>query len=178
MKKILIAAAALVFAGGCVFTPNAYVDNVEFDLELPRSASPSPIRLGVFKNLSGSDRRFLMRRGDGQVLPLEYQRWRLSPELMLMRCMYGAFAVQGQESSDVPVVGAVVYRFEFDEREDSAIFSADFILTHFKDSARTVRIDVSAPVKKSDDPAAARAVAMSECAKQAMDKLAGVLDKK
>ena len=183
MKKILMSAAfasVLLAAGGCIFTSNPYVENAEFDLELPKlegKASPTPIRLGVFKNLSGSDRRFLVRRGDGQVVPLEYQRWRLSPELMLMRCLYGAFHIRGQEAIDLPQVSAIVYRFEFDERDGKAHFAADFMLTHPSlHSAPTVRVDVAVPVQGSDDPAAARAAAMSKCAKLAIDELAaGVL---
>ena len=67
MKSVLMIAmlvSVLWWGGGCVFTPNAYVENAEFDLELPKRIQSPPIRIGVFKNLSGSDRRFLLRRGE------------------------------------------------------------------------------------------------------------------
>ena len=180
LKKTLFAAtlaSLLLGTAGCIFTSNAYVENEEFDLELPEKvAEVKPIRLGVFKNLSGSDRRFALRREDGQVVSLEYQRWRLSPELMLMRCMYGRFRIWDQESSAALLVSAVLYRFEFDEKENKACLAADFtIMKNQNESIPAVRINVAVPVKDSGDQAAARAKAMSECAAQALDKLAGAL---
>ena len=120
MKKLLtVGLAALALLGsGCIFSRNDYVENAEFDLELPKRKS-GELRIGVFKNLSGSDRRFLMRRGDGQVVPLEYLRWRLSPELLLQRCIYGAFEVKADNAEKVSRLNAVIYRFEFDEGADA-----------------------------------------------------------
>ena len=187
MKKFLMSvsfASVLLATGGCIFTENPYVENAEFDLELPKlesKAPQKPIRLGVFKNLSGSDRRFMVRRGDGQVMSLEYQRWRLSPEIMLMRCMYGVFQIRGQEAIDSPQVSVVIYRFEFDDRDGKAHLAADFMLTTPNSSslrsAPTVRVDVAVPVKGSGDPAAARAEAMSKCAELALSELAAGMAK-
>lgn len=180
MKKSLSAVAllSLLLAGGCVFTPNTYVENSEFDLKLPKQVKSAPIRLGVFKNLSGADQRFMVRRGDGRVVSLEYQRWRLSPELMLMRCMYGAFNVAAQNADGVPQVNAVIYRFEFDE--NAARLAVDFTIAVASIAAvgPTVRVNVAVPVKASGDSAAARAAAMSECVGLAVDKLAGALNAK
>ena len=181
MKSVLMIAmlvSVLWWGGGCVFTPNAYVENAEFDLELPKRIQSPPIRIGVFKNLSGSDRRFLLRRGDGQVVSLEYQRWRLSPELMLMRCMYGAFQVAAQESEEKVQVNAVIYRFEFDERGNAACLAADFVFPGDPAGRPAVRVDVSVPVGGSEDIGAARAAAMSGCARLAVEKLAGALNRK
>ena len=179
MKKLLAAgAAALALSGaGCIFGTNDYVANTEFDLALPKNIPGCSVRMGVFKNLSGSDRRFMMRRGDGQVASLEYLRWRMSPELLLQRCVYGAFSVV-EGDNGVPLLNATVYCFEFDEREKTAHLAADFDLLDFSGVCRTVRVDVAVPVKPSEDPGAERAAAMSECARQAVEKLAGALKRK
>lgn len=190
MKKVLMLAVVFsvsLWTGGCVFTSNDYVENAEFDLELPKPVKSTEIRLGVFKNLSGSDRRFLMRRGDGQVVPLEYQRWRMSPELMLMRCMYGCFTICSVEADGAPQLGAVLYRFEFDERDDKAHLAVDFLVSDLRAPVshpevtahpETVRCDVAVPVKASNDLAAARAAAMSECARLAIEKLSSAMNDK
>ena len=188
MKKLFLAAvsaALAALAGGCLFGQNDYVENAEFDLALPkRIATAGSVRMGVFKNLSGSDRRFLIRRDDGQVVPLEYQRWRLAPELLLQRCVYGAFEVAPDNDESRPRLNAVIYCFEFDEREKQACLAVDLILTNSYDAAaarpataRTVRAEIAVPVKDSGDLAAARAAAMSECARIAVEKLAPELAK-
>jgi len=194
MKKLLtVGLAALALLGsGCIFSRNDYVENSEFDLELPKRM-PGKVRIGIFKNLSGSDRRFLMRRGDGQVVPLEYLRWRLSPELMLQRCIYGAFEVAAVSDDDTLRLNAVIYRFEFDERDGKAHLAVDFMIPDFRAPASsapaheynrahpyplTVNCDFAVPVKKDGDLAAARAAAMSECARLAIEKLAAAMNDK
>ena len=195
IKQLLaVGLAALALLGsGCVFSRNDYVENAEFDLELPRPVPGRKVRIGVFRNLSGSDRRVLVRRGDGQVVPLEYQRWRLSPELLLQRCIYGAFEVAPENAEEVSRLNATVYRFEFDERDNKAHLAVDFMIPDFrtptsaappeKRSAKdshplTVRADVAVPVKDSADLGAARAAAMSECARLAVEKLDSAMNDK
>ena len=191
MMKNLFAVGLAVLAllgAGCIFSRNDYVENAEFDLELPKRQCGA-LRLGVFKNLSGSDRRFLMRRGDGQVVPLEYLRWRLSPELLLQRCIYGAFEVKADNAEKVSRLNAVIYRFEFDERDNKAHLAVDFMIPDFRapvsielpsDYTRpvTVRVDVAAPVRTGDDLGAVRAAAMSECARLAVEKLSAAMNEK
>ena len=190
IKQLLaVGLAALSLLGaGCVFSRNDYVENAEFDLELPKPVG-GKVRIGVFRNLSGSDRRVLVRRGDGQVVPLEYQRWRLSPELLLQRCIYSAFEVAPENAEGVSRLNATVYRFEFDERANKARLAVDFQIPDFRtptsaeyDRERpyplTVRVDVAVPVKDSDDLGAARAAAMSECARLAVEKLASAMNDK
>lgn len=190
MKKLFTAglAALMLLGTGCILTRNDYVENSEFDLELPKYQGGN-LRIGVFKNLSGSDRRLLVRRGDGQVEPLEYQRWLLSPELLLQRCIYAAFDIVPDNAASVPRLNAVIYRFEFDERDGKAHLAVDFTIPDYRDPVsaagsknkpypRMVRGDFAVPVKKSGDMAAARAAAMSECARLAMEKLAAELNEK
>jgi len=171
----VLCAAALWLCGGCVLMSNDYVESSDYDLTLPAPEKNTPcIRIGVFKNLSGSDRRFLCRGQDGRMIPLEYQRWLLSPELMLQRCMYGAFCVDPTaDDGKLPQVSCILFRFEFDEKERTARLSADFEIRRANGS-RTLRVDFSSPVK-GDIAGGAGAMAMSECAKQAISALAGAL---
>ncbi|MBP5531587.1 MAG: hypothetical protein J6Y54_06135 [Lentisphaeria bacterium] len=191
MKKMLMCglAALSLLGAGCVFSRNDYVEIVEFDLELPKRAENAPaVRIGVFKNLSGADRRFLLRQGDGQVVSLEYQRWRLAPELLLMRCIFGALDIGPDRDVKLPRLSAVIYRFEFDKRDEKAHLSVDFFMPDFRDPASagkasqphpvTIRCDAAVPVKKSGDMAAARAAAMSECARLAVEKLSAEMNAK
>lgn len=186
MKKIGLAAISAVVAvlvGGCLFSQNTYIDSAEYDLALPKRVFDEPVRIGVFKNLSGSDLRFLLRSGDGQVVPLEYCRWRLSPELLLQRCVYGAFNIAPDNDDARPRLNAVIYRFEFDERENKACLAVDFMLPNNGYGTRrptlplAVRADVAVPVRDDGDLGAARAAAMSECVRLAVEKLAAELRK-
>ena len=126
----------------------------------------------MFKNLSCSDRRFLIRREDGQLSPLEYMRWRLAPELLLQRCMYGAFTVEPEGEMSAPLLSAVIYRFEFDERDRTARLGIDFTL--HGDRWRTVRADFSEPVEQWGS-GASRAAAMNKCVDRALAELKGAL---
>lgn len=189
MKKLLaVGLAALALLGsGCIFSRNDYVEHAEFDLEIPKGV-PGQVRIGVFKNLSGSDRHMLVRRGDGQVVPLEYQRWRLSPELLLLRCVLGAFEIAPDKDESVPKLNAVVYRFEFDERDNKAHLAVDFLSPDFRSPTSrqfgqephpvAIRCELAVPVKVSGDLGAARAAAMSECARLAVKKLAVAMNDK
>ena len=176
MRKLVLAvlAAGTLLGSGCVFMQNSYVENAEFDLELPKPAAPARrIRLGVFKNLSCSDRRFLTRGAEGELSPSEYLRWRMAPELLLQRCMYGAFTVESEGEAAAPLLNAVIYRFEFDARSRTAHLGVDFTLRR-SGGGRVVRADVSEPVAKWDS-GAARAAAMNRCAARAVAELAGAL---
>ena len=175
MKQLMVlaVAAAALLVSGCVLMQNSYVDNSEFDLELARPGAAAPkIRLGVFKNLSCSDRRFLVRMADGQLSVSEYMRWRLAPELLLQRSMYGAFAVEPEGEMSAPLLSAVIYRFEFDERDRSAHIGVDFTL--HRDRWRTVRADFAEPVEDWES-GAARAAAMNKCVRRAIAELNGAL---
>lgn len=190
MKKLLAAglAALALLGAGCIFSRNDYVENAEFDLELPKRML-GRVRIGVFKNLSGSDRHMLVRRGDGQVVPLEYQRWRLPPELLLLRCIFAAIEVAPDKDNDAAKLNAVIYRFEFDERDGKAHFAVDFPIPNFRDPVSaegaavqphpvTIRCDEAVAVKDSGDIGAARAAAMSECARRALEKLSAAMNDK
>lgn len=172
------ASVGMVFAvAGCIFSQNAYIENSEFDLALPAfDKSATQITLGVFQNLSGSDRRYLRRRRDGQMVKEEYLRWLMAPELMLQRCMYGAFSVDPEGAADqLPRVSCHLYRFEFDDNTVAAKLSAEFFIER-EGKRQVVRVDVSAPVN-GELTGESGAAAMNACAGRAFAELRKALKK-
>ena len=179
MEKLRLIVAALGVAAalaGCVFSQNEYIENADFSLALPAfDKAAKPLALGVFQNLSGSDTRYLCRRGDGRMARHEYLRWMMSPELLLQRCMYGAFSVDPYGAEDMPRVGCLVYRFEFDEAAAAAKFSAEFFIER-AGKRQVIRVDESEPLK-GELTGASGAAAMSACVDRGFAKLKGALKK-
>ena len=172
----LVAAGVAAVVAGCVFSQNAYIENSEFELALPAfDRSVKPVTLGVFQNLSGADSRYLCRRRDGQMVKREYQRWMMSPELLLQRCIYSAFTVDPHEVGKLPRIGCLLYRFEFDESGSAAKFSAEFFIDRGGER-RVVRVDCSEPLK-GELTGASGAAAMSACVGRALSELKGALKK-
>ena len=178
-SRLFLAAVAvgMVFAvTGCIFSQNAYIESSEFDLSLPDfEKAAAPVSLGVFQNLSGADRRYLCRRKDGQMVKEEYLRWLMSPELLLQRCMYGAFSVDPEAADKLPRVSCFLYRFEFDESAGAAKFSAEFLIERGEKRQR-VKVDVSEPLK-GRLTGASGATAMNVCVGRAFAELKGALKK-
>ena len=179
MKKtslILAAAGVAAAVAGCVFSQNEYIENVDFALTMPAyDKTVKPVALGVFQNLSGADKRYLCRSRDGRMTKREYLRWMMSPELLLQRSMYGAFTVDPFGGDKAPRIGCVLYRFEFDEADAAAKFSAEFFVE--RDGKRQViRVDESEPLK-GELTGASGAAAMSVCVERAFNVLKGALGK-
>ena len=170
-------AAGMVFAvTGCIFSQNAYIESSEYDLALPRFEKTAvPVSLGVFQNLSGADSRYLCHRSDGQMIKREYLRWMLSPELLLQRCMYGAFTVDPYGDAEQPRIGCLLYRFEFAEAPGAAKVSAEFFIER-DGKRRVVRVDETEPLK-GELTGASGAAAMNACVGRAFAKLNGALKK-
>ena len=177
MKRnwLVAALAAAVFAGGgCIFWPNEYVETADYDIVLATGGTRR-IALGVFRNFSGADRRFLCRNKDGRMIPLEYHRWLMSPELMLQRGMYDKFSIDPRNDAAIPRVSCDLYRFEFDDARATARFAAEFCIEH-KGEAKVIRVDLSEPVT-GEFPGRAGADAMSACIAKALAELDGALKK-
>ena len=175
--RLIFAAVGIAAAvAGCVFSQNAYIENSDFDLALPAfDKTVKSVTLGVFQNLSGADSRYLCRRVDGQMVKQEYLRWTMSPELLLQRCMYGAFAVDPYGNENLQRVGCLLYRFEFDEKTAAAKFSAEFFIER-GGKRRVIRVDETEPVKGSLSGASG-AAAMSVCVDRAFAVLKEALRK-
>ena len=84
--RLLMLPMLVLGLGGCVLMGPSYTEPVDFDLGVPAAEAVRPaalpIRFGVFRNLSGSNRGFLVRESGDRLSSDEYNRWLLSPELL------------------------------------------------------------------------------------------------
>lgn len=165
--------SALLFSGGCMLFQNRYEEPHVYDLGggLEKAVSlPCKAEFVSFRNLSGADRRFLVRVSGNGLVNDEFNRWLVSPELLLERFLRQSFVSCG----DVPVkIRAVITGFEIDRRSNTAILSADFTLRSGGRST-TFSSRVQEPFSASGSAVSgAAAEAMKRCAA----KLAGELEK-
>ena len=167
MKRIVttMLATALLAAAGCALMGPEYVEPAEYDLAQPPAAESAslsaPVRFGVFRNVSGADRRFLIRAEDDRMLTDEYNRWLVSPELLIERRLRAAMPdpeeVRG--NSEVVRLSGTVYRFEFDRRRKRAVVGVNYS-ARLSDSGRLER-DAFYEVPMRDDSPATAVQAMS-----------------
>ena len=167
MKKVVMTmlTAALFAAAGCALMGPEYVEPAEYDLAQPPSEEiaplPVPVRFGVFRNVSGADRRFLVREENDRMLTDEYNRWLVSPELLIERRLRAAMPdpeeVRG--NSEVVRLSGTVYRFEFDRRRKRAVVGVNYS-ARLSDGGRLER-DAYYEVPMRDDSPATAVQAMS-----------------
>jgi len=174
MKKILLFVffcGILLTVPGCFFGGSA-PETLVFDLAGKAGKKmdlPCGVHFLFFRNLSGSDRRFLLRMPDGRVISDEFSRWLLDPELMLERFLRDR--IGGEGPSPVRIRG-VITRFEMDLKRNKALLAADFEL---RDGDRTAQVSCLSEKDIKADPfdAAAAAKAMGLCAEEAASRLGG-----
>ena len=168
MKRIVttMLATALLAAAGCALMGPEYVEPAEYDLAQPPAAESAslsaPVRFGVFRNVSGADRRFLIRAEDDRMLTDEYNRWLVSPELLIERRLRAAMPdpEEIRRSGETVRLGGTVYRFELDRKRKLAVVGVDYS-ARLSDGASLERNTLcEAPIR--DDSPAAAVRAMSE----------------
>lgn len=176
-KTIRLCAAvmllSLLFAGGCSIFPEPAPAAPEYDLGEGAELEPVPVpvRIGVIRNLSGSDRRFLFRRAENRMVASESGRWLLSPDLLIERRLLADFSGSDDGASKpeafVRIDGTLV-RFEFDEAARTAELGMDYTLKLYLDGAlrRTVTGNRRFSVSVEGEGAAAEAAAMSRAVDQ------------
>jgi len=174
MKKMLLFVffCGILLAGpGCFFGGSAPETQV-FDLAETAGKKmdlPCAVHFLFFRNLSGSDRRFLLRMPDGRVVSAEFSRWLLDPELMLERFLRDR--IRGEGPSQIRIRG-VINRFEMDLKRHKALLAVDFEL---RTDDRTVLFPCRSEKDFGAGPftAAAAAKAMGECAEETALQLGG-----
>ena len=168
MKRIVttMLATALLAAAGCALMGPEYVEPAEYDLAQPPAAESAslsaPVRFCVFRNVSGADRRFLIRAEDDRMLTDEYNRWLVSPELLIERRLRAAMPdpEEIRRSGETVRLGGTVYRFELDWKRKLAVVGVDYS-ARLSDGASLERNTLcEAPIR--DDSPAAAVRAMSE----------------
>ena len=165
MKKLFLlsAAVSLLTLTGCIFGGASSQPQI-FSLGSSAVKSeklPCQVRFLLFRNLSGSDRRFLYRNEGNLVRGNEFSRWILDPELLLERFLREEIRGGGNES--VRIRG-VITCFEFDVPRQQAVLSVDFTL-YGGDIDRSFNIRSEQPFAAKDDAKGlAAAAAMEKCA--------------
>lgn len=160
----------------------SYVDPVEYDLSVKENPlSEVRFEIGTFRNLSGSDRRFLYREKGGRMISDDYSRWLLSPDQLLERQLYKALSPDGMRSSGrngtFARISGTIYRFDFDSSERKAVLSVDYTVRVFSDrkpvSSESITVTTEEPIRGNTPEAAASA--MSGCVEQSITRLRALL---
>lgn len=180
--RLLFVFGFVMLVGGCMLTGPSYTDPVDYDLGIPAADSvkflPLPIRFGVFRNLSGSSRGFLVREGADRLASDEYNRWLLSPELLLQR----RIRTQLRDPIGTPLnvrLDASIYRFEFDRARHSANLSVEFTGKADEITEHTGLLSYETIYDKDVPESAARAMAINaEKAAYAVKELVDAISEK
>ncbi len=125
------AVALLAWTAGCALMGPGYVEPAEYDLaDPPEEARPmaAMVRFGVFRNVSGADRRFLIRAENDRMLTDEYNRWLVSPELLIERRLRAAMPdpAEIRRSGETVRLSGTVYRFELNRKRKLAVVGVDY----------------------------------------------------
>lgn len=174
----------LPLLAGCALMSTSYVDPAEYDLSIRKDPlSDVRFEIGTFRNLSGSDRRFLYREKSGRMVSDDYSRWLLSPDLLLERHLQQALSPDGARlsgrSGTFVRISGTIYRFDFDRDARKAVLCVDYAVRVFTDrkpvDSESVTVTTEEPIR-GNTPAAA-AAAMSSCVEQSIVQVRTMLEK-
>lgn len=159
----MLTAAALLAAAGCALMGPEYVEPAEYDLADPvEGARPmaAMVRFGVFRNVSGADRRFLIRAEDDRMLTDEYNRWLVSPELLIERRLRAAMPdpEEIRRGGETVRLSGTVYRFELDRKRKLAVVGVDYSARLSGGASLERNTLCEAPIRDASPAAAVRAM--------------------
>ena len=181
--KLWLCALLLPLMAGCALMSTSYVEPAEYDLSVPEKPLPEVrFELGTFRNLSGSDRRFLYRESDGKMFSDDYNRWLLSPDLMLERQLHRALSPReevrtGGRNGRFLRLSGTIYRCEFDRGQKKAVLYVDYTVRVYVDRrpVRTENLNVSTEQPIRGNTPAAAVAAMSECVAESIAAVRALL---
>jgi len=166
----MILGAALLLGGGCIFWQNTVRETEEFDpISGERGAeAPAGLFYGTFRNVSGSDRRFMVRFNGGRIAHAEYTRWLNQPEFLMERafCHWMPLASAPGDPAEGKQLDCTLDRFDFER--GNAVLVADFGLQS-KRRNRVIRTEHRVPV--NGESSAAMAAAMTTALKQCVEEV-------
>ena len=168
----LSAAVLLLTVCGCIWGGQSRETRF-FDLRTNQKKNaclPCEINFMLFRNLSGSDRRFLLRHSGNRLQSDEFNRWLLDPELILERFLREE--VQGKGKTTVRVRG-VITAFEIDTLRQEAVLAVDFILSSGENTRRLSCRASRKITPENGDFSAGAAAAMNFCALRIAENLRG-----
>ncbi len=182
-RKIWLSGLFLPVLAGCALMSTSYVEPAEYDLAV--KANPlSEVRfeVGSFRNLSGSDRRFLYREKGGRMVSDDYNRWLLSPDLLLQRQLQQTLSPEevrsGGRNGMLARIGGTIYRFDFDSAARKAVLSVDYTVRIFSPDRKMVGSDsvtVTTEAEIQGNSPEAAAAAMSDCVEQSIARVRDLL---
>ena len=131
----------LLCSGGCALMRSSYQETREYDLsgvEVKAATALPPVKLGVFRNLSGAGLQFLVR-SEGNVVQTDvYNRWLMSPERLVEREFYRVLVADNPAENnqrDYLLLSGTILKFEFDRAADKAVLELDLTARVFRDGA-------------------------------------------
>ena len=166
----MILGAALLLGSGCIFWQNKVQETQDYDPVSGERGAEAPAGLvyGSFRNVSGSDRRFMVRLEGGQVGHAEYTRWLNSPEFLMERAFFRWMPLASAPAD--PTAGqqldCTLTRFDFEH--GNAVLAADFELRNRRGGERMIHTEYRVPVN-GDSPTAmttAMTTAMKQCVEE------------
>ncbi|MBS1368530.1 MAG: hypothetical protein HPZ91_01125 [Lentisphaeria bacterium] len=182
MKKLWLCSLFLPFLAGCALISTSYVEPAEHDMTVSENPlSEVRFEIGTFRNLSGSDRRFLYREKNGRMISDDYNRWLLSPDLMVERQLHKALSPEETRSSGrngtFARISGTIYRFDFDRERRKAILSVDYTVRVFTDRkpVRSESMNVKTEETIRGNTPDAAAAAMSECMEKSIAEVRSML---
>ena len=120
-----------------------------------------------------------MRESGDRLSSDEYNRWLLSPELLLQRRIRTELPDPAGEMGKSVRLNATIYRFEFDRARHTAVLSVEFSGKAGDVTERTSQLTYETPYEGDAPEAAAKAMAVNaERAAQAVRELIASLSKK
>lgn len=167
----MILGAALLLGSGCIFWQNKVQETRDYDPVSGERGPEAPAGLvyGSFRNVSGSDRRFMVRLEGGQVGHAEYTRWLNSPEFLMERAFFRWMPVTSAPAD--PTAGqqldCILIRFDFER--GNAVLAADFELRNRRRGNRIIHVEKRVPV--NGDSPTAMTTAMTTAMKQCVEEL-------
>ncbi|MDR0932066.1 MAG: ABC-type transport auxiliary lipoprotein family protein [Victivallales bacterium] len=189
MKKLYFCALLLPLLAGCAFMSVSYIEPTEHDLKIAENPlSEIRFEIGTFRNLSGSDRRFLYQEKNGQMVSDDYNRWLLTPDLMMERSLHSALSPstmrQGGRDGTFARISGTIYRFDFDRQRRMAVLFIDYNVRVFVDrkpiKSESLNVKIEEPINgnTSDAATAAMSVCMDKSVAAVRQMLINVKDAK
>ena len=156
-------ALLLPVLSGCFVTERPYTESRTYDVAFSGETGKHAVTLKRIRNLSGADRRFLVKKGASEVSADEYSRWQLVPEQLLER----AFLEYFPSGTSGVTASVVLTRFECDADKKEARLAWQVQLSG-NGRSQDLRGDYTAAYTGAADGAAQ---AMNKCIAEALAQL-------
>jgi hypothetical protein len=158
---------------GCLINSEPYRQNRTFDLGKPATRKVK-IFVQRFDNPNACKRSFTYRAGENEIIRDEYNKWAAPPENLIASYLKTTFQ-NPDESAHTPILSGSIELFEFDLKENKAVFSTAFSIKtgSEKSESRSFISETKFDHQTPDE----MTKAMSENLKKFADEIITYLDK-